>query len=233
MRFLRELNQIQRSDIQLNENDVLGRGAFATVCRGQFRGCPVAVKRVRPSVRDEDFYKEIRIISMLRHPNIVQYMAHFRTKTERCIVTEWAERGSLFNVLHSDEKASFVRSNNKRKLPWLLKVKMARDVAAALRFMHESNYRHCDINSKNLLVTREYRVKVADLGLSEEVQDDAASQLEDRRVGTLRWMSASLFFFCAPCPFLLIILLCRSRNAVQILQIHGKIGCLFVWHCHV
>jgi serine/threonine protein kinase len=64
---------------------------------------------------------------------------------------ELMERGSLFNLLHGNHPIG--------TLSWKRKVSMAKDVACALLYLHQSNIRHCDLNSKNLLVTKELKVK--------------------------------------------------------------------------
>lgn len=185
------LGRVCREEVELDESQVLGCGAYASVCLGRFRGAHVAVKRFRQSVATEAFDKEVRIASRLRHPNIVMYMGFHRCDVERWILLEWAELGSLFNLLHSSDHLDATRSRGVR-LSWARKLAMARDVASAMVFLHLSRYRHCDLNSKNLLVTRELRVKVADMGLSHEIMEGEGSQLPDRRVGTLRWMSPEM-----------------------------------------
>jgi len=74
---------------------------------------------------------------------------------------------------------------------------MAIDVAEAMEFVHSSHLRHCDLNSKNLLVNKEFKVKVADLGLSESLEnyegdEEAFCEQSSKRLGTLRWMSTEM-----------------------------------------
>jgi tRNA A-37 threonylcarbamoyl transferase component Bud32 len=181
--------QVNREDVTLDESSVLGCGAYASVCYGTFKGAPVAVKRFRSHVPDDEFEKELRIVSRLNHPHVVGCMGFFKHGQDRWILLEWAERGSLFDVLHPDDRYSLAARG---PLSWRRKVIMAHDIADAMTFIHQSKYRHCDLNSKNLLVTRDFRVKVADLGLSHQVAEDGSSQLMDRRIGTLRWMAPEM-----------------------------------------
>jgi serine/threonine protein kinase len=70
---------------------------------------------------------------------------------KKWIIMEWMERGSLFNLLHGNKPIG--------QLSWRRKVSMAKDVACALLYLHNSKIRHCDLNSKNLLVTKELKIK--------------------------------------------------------------------------
>jgi serine/threonine protein kinase len=45
-----------------------------------------------------------------------------------------------------------------------LRVKMARDCCAGVAFLHSRGLMHCDIKSLNFLVTRDFVVKLSDLG---------------------------------------------------------------------
>jgi serine/threonine protein kinase len=49
-------------------------------------------------------------------------------------------------------------------MPMDLKLKMARDCCAGVAFLHSKGLMHCDIKSLNFLVTRDFTVKLADLG---------------------------------------------------------------------
>lgn len=167
-------NEVEKSDV------VLGYGNFATVYKGKFRGCDVAIKCFSPKVSEEHFQSELKKMSSLRCPCLVQYMGYCPAK--KWIIMEWMERGSLFNLLHGNQPIG--------PLSWRRKVSMAKDVACALLYLHNSNIRHCDLNSKNLLVTKEFKIKVGDLGLSEEIFDGLSQT--DKRIGTLRWMSPEI-----------------------------------------
>lgn len=48
---------------------------------------------------EQVFVKEAKIMRQLRHPNIVQFMGVCLEKPDLCIITEFLERGSLFDIL--------------------------------------------------------------------------------------------------------------------------------------
>lgn len=81
-------------------------------------------------------------------------------------------------------------------LPLLLRMKMARDAALGLLWLHSCNPAivHRDLKSSNLLVDEHYRVKVCDFGLSQlkprgEALSDSA---ESGAKGTPLWMSPEI-----------------------------------------
>lgn len=80
---------INFSDITMGP--LLGKGFFAEVRQGEWRGTPIAVKIIyRESFRNkgdiELFYQEAEILSKLRFPNIVQFLGICVGDTH-CIVT--------------------------------------------------------------------------------------------------------------------------------------------------
>jgi len=52
-----------------------------------------------------------------------------------------------------------------------------------MEYLHSHGIRHCDLNSKNLLVNYAYSVKVADFGLSQDAEDDASGALVGKHFG--------------------------------------------------
>ena len=48
----------------------------------------------------EEFTKEIKALDKLRHPNILFYMGYFYEKNNFVMVSQFASKGSLYNLLH-------------------------------------------------------------------------------------------------------------------------------------
>ncbi|ELR24935.1 protein kinase domain containing protein [Acanthamoeba castellanii str. Neff] len=95
--------RIGYGELQLGK--VLGKGFFGEVRQGTWRGSDVAVKVIyRREFRNSDqiqlFEKEIRVLSLLRHPHIVQFLG-VCVDTERCIITELMGGGSLDELVLS------------------------------------------------------------------------------------------------------------------------------------
>lgn len=140
----------------------IGIGSYGEVYKGAWRESEVAIKKfmeqnVSASVLQE-FKDEVEIMARLRHPNIVLFMGAVCRPGELAIVTQFMPRGSLFRILHR----SRVELDGRRRLH------MAVDVARGMHYLHTCKPMiiHRDLKSPNLLVDRDWTVKVCDFGLS-------------------------------------------------------------------
>ena len=69
------------------------------------------------------------------------------------ILTEYARRGSLKQILQSDVEIS-----------WKMKMSFVLDTARGMEFIHSSGKIHRDLKSGNLLISESWVVKIADFG---------------------------------------------------------------------
>ena len=155
----REGFHINYSEIKFSKK--IGAGAFGEVWSAEWAGTKVAVKKILKADISEDdlaeFSQEILLMSKLRHPNIVQFLGA-TLDPEFCLLTEFMERGTLFNVL----------ADNTVDLPWSRKIDICQDVAKGLLYLHTRTppIIHRDVKSLNVLVTRDWKCTVADFGLT-------------------------------------------------------------------
>ncbi|XP_026459320.1 LEAF RUST 10 DISEASE-RESISTANCE LOCUS RECEPTOR-LIKE PROTEIN KINASE-like 1.3 [Papaver somniferum] len=143
----------------------LGKGSCATVCHGQWYGSDVAIK--------------VLLMKRLRHPNVLLFMGAATSPHHLCIVTEFLPRGSLFQLFRRHTPT----------LNWKRRVQMALDIAQGMNHLHlnEPPIIHRDLKSSNLLVDRNWTVKVGDFGLSRLKH---ATFLTTRNgKGTPQWMA--------------------------------------------
>jgi serine/threonine protein kinase len=81
---------------------MLGRGGFGEVHKGRWKGTEVAVKTISAEhiTREmkKSFSDETSIMSRLRHPNVVLFMAASTKPPLLCIVMEYMALGSLYDV---------------------------------------------------------------------------------------------------------------------------------------
>lgn len=153
---------------------LIGSGSFGHVYSGEYRGADVAIKKLKHQKMTksqlEEFQQEAAVMVGLRHPNIVLFMGVCVDPPELCIITEFMSRGSLYDVLHND----------KLQLPFPLLRNMIVDVLKGLQFIHSAGIIHRDLKSPNLLVDKNWTIKIADFGLScakSESKDDAQISL--------------------------------------------------------
>lgn len=83
---------------------VVGEGSFGVVYRGQWKDQYVAIKHISTEAERKAFTVEIRQLSRVNHENIVRLYGACTKGPNICLVMEFAEGGSLFNVLHSSQQ---------------------------------------------------------------------------------------------------------------------------------
>lgn len=117
----------------------------------------------------------------VRHPNVVLFMGAVTKRPHLSIVTEYLPRGSLYRLIHRPTSAEIL--DQRRRL------RMALDVAKGINYLHclKPPIVHWDLKSPNLLVDKNWTVKVCDFGLS---RFKANTFLSSKSVaGTPEWMA--------------------------------------------
>lgn len=142
----------------------IGKGGFATVYKATWMNMTVAMKKIlaveemsvhlTPEDRIDLFHRELKIMSRLRHPNIVTVMG--------CCLNPF-NMFILMELCHTD-LFSLLRSSNKPQPVELLTY--AIDAAQALAYMHAlpTPVLHRDIKSSNMLITDRKILKLGDFG---------------------------------------------------------------------
>ncbi|KAI7745662.1 hypothetical protein M8C21_006815, partial [Ambrosia artemisiifolia] len=173
--------EIAWEDITLGER--IGLGSYGEVYRGDWHGTDVAVKKFLDQEITteslEEFRSEVRIMKRVRHPNVVLFMGAVTRVPHLSIVTEFLPRGSLYKLLH--------RPNN--QLDIRRRLKMALDTARGMNYLHNCTpvIVHRDLKSPNLLVDKNWVVKVCDFGLSKMKNSTFLSSRST--AGTAEWMA--------------------------------------------
>ena len=173
-------------------HDKLGAGAFGTVFKGEWGGHSVAVKVLQTAYatdsREMDsFRQEIAVLSGLRHPNIVAFLAACTIPPDICIVEELAEGGSLHAKLHGASGSE----NRCRPMPAGEVIRLAIDVAKAMVYLHP-NIVHRDLKSQNVLLDADGGAKVCDFGIA-KFKDRTFVSTVNGQAGTPAYMAPELF----------------------------------------
>ncbi|KAL7610741.1 hypothetical protein Lser_V15G11774 [Lactuca serriola] len=147
----------------------LGYGGFGAVYYGKLQdGREVAVKRLYEHnyKRVQQFVNEVRILTGLRHPNlVVLYGCTSRQSHELLLVYEYISNGTVSDHLHGKQA-------NQRLLTWPLRMNIAIEAARALVYLHASEIIHRDVKTSNILLDQNFSAKVADFGLSRLLPND-------------------------------------------------------------
>ena len=140
---------------------LLGKGTFAKVYRGRAiaTGESVAVKvigkdRVRRADMAEQIVREISVMRLVRHPNVVQIREVMATRSRIFVVMEYVRGGELFAKVAKGR----LREDQARRY--------FQQLISAVDYCHSRGIAHCDIKPDNLLLDDAGNLKVSDFGLS-------------------------------------------------------------------
>ncbi|KAI3638604.1 hypothetical protein MIR68_003102 [Amoeboaphelidium protococcarum] len=145
----------------------IGQGNFAKVklAKHKLTGQEVAIKIIDKTTLDEKklgkLHREVRIMKMLNHPNIVKLFEVIETKHTLFLVMEYVNGGELYDYLvaHGRMKEKDAR------------VKF-RQILSAVNYCHQKRVIHRDLKAENLLLDANLNIKIADFGFSNNYQPD-------------------------------------------------------------
>uniref|UniRef100_A0A8C8GV68 Mitogen-activated protein kinase kinase kinase 7 n=1 Tax=Oncorhynchus tshawytscha TaxID=74940 RepID=A0A8C8GV68_ONCTS len=172
--------EIDYVDIEVEE--VVGRGAFGVVCKAKWKGKDVAIKTIESESERKAFIVELRQLSRVNHPNIVKLYGSCNNPV--CLVMEYAEGGSLYNVLHGAEPLPCYTAPH--AMSWCFQCSQG---VAYLHGMKPKALIHRDLKPPNLLLVAGGTVlKICDFGTACDIQTHMTNNK-----GSAAWMAPEVF----------------------------------------
>jgi len=193
---------------------VLGDGTSAVVYKGKLtrhriskktktpksKTKTVAIKVLKESVAKklwEDFRKELRVMKGVSGPTMVRFYG-VALRPRCAVVIEYCSRGSLYHVMKQTELYF--------DWPRFFDFSTQATVSVAALHSHKKGIVHRDLKSLNFLVTEDFKVKIADFGLTrqtktEEEDDDPSGEGEGSSINnTLSTLNAcrGTYLYTAP-----------------------------------
>ena len=154
-------------NIQLYKSQTLGTGSYGGVCKAKCDGLVCAAKIMHPTLFDlrdpgttsylRRFKEECRLLSLARHPNIVQYLATYCDPETHLPV--------LLMELCDESLCRFLEQLV-GPLPYHTELNISHDIALALVYLHTNDLIHRDLTGNNVLMIAGVRAKVTDFGMS-------------------------------------------------------------------
>ena len=192
-----QLKDLTLEDV-IPQNKELGRGAYGKVFTVDYLGLPCAAKEIHSLLIDgvspedkkaikDGFIRECYHSSLIRHPNIVQFMGVYYAKPS----DPRTDLPIMVMELMDTSLTSFIE-NNQSKIAMKTKLSILHDVSLGLSYLHgrRPTVIHRDLSSNNVLLTSYLVAKISDLGTAKMIRADSR-QTKSRLTtapGTLHFM---------------------------------------------
>ena len=156
----------------------LGHGAYGKVFAVKYCGLVCAAKEIHPILIEgvspaekktiiDNFIRECHHCSVIRHPNIVQFLGVYYS-------TKKSELPIMVLELMGTSLACFVRSNQS-KIVLDTKMSILYDVSVGLSYLHARKPAivHRDLSPNNVMLTSHLVAKIGDLGVAKVIRADS------------------------------------------------------------
>ena len=142
--------------------ETIGEGTFSTVKLGEHIKTKqkVAIKilnkeKIKEGEDSVRIKREIKILSMMDHPNIIKTYKISENSKSLYIIMEYCDGGELFDYIVKKEKLD----ENEASIFFF-------QLINALEYIHSLGIAHRDLKPENLLLTNNKIIKIIDFGLS-------------------------------------------------------------------
>jgi serine/threonine protein kinase len=146
----------------------INRGSYGSVLEALNlkNSCKYALKIIRNEERfRKQCHHEINILKNLNNNNnnnkypIIKYYGYFDFEKHFCLI---------FELLSDINLADLMKKTNYNGLELKNVVKFSRQIAHAVKFIHNYNYIHCDLKPQNIVMvnSKKCKIKILDFGIS-------------------------------------------------------------------
>ena len=146
---------------------VIGKGAYATVkiCKNKITQEKFAMKIYEKKILNDNIKKkcilrEIEILKKLNHPNIVKLYDTIISDKNILLIQELVNGISLRDFYNKEIRNQRNISEKKYKILTLI----FKQIFSAFDYIHKKNIFHRDIKLENILLTKNYEIKIIDFG---------------------------------------------------------------------
>ncbi|MCO5587244.1 hypothetical protein L7F22_041191 [Adiantum nelumboides] len=170
--LIERVSRFSYKDVQKATKDfttLLGRGAFGPVYKATLSNKSIiAVKVLADNSKqgEKEFQNEVLLLGRLHHKNLLSLVGFCSEGGHRILAFDYMTNGSLAARLHDERH---------EPLTWAQRVSIAQDVARGIEYLHDGAVPpviHRDIKASNILLDSFMVARVADFGLSKEVDLD-------------------------------------------------------------
>ena len=143
---------------------VVGEGAYGIVykCLNKETNKYVAVKKFKETqdkLVQKTMKRELAMLQLLRHENVVEFQESFVSKGNFFLVFEYVEKNLLEVLEESPHGLS----------PKLIR-SLVYQMCKAVSYLHKNNMIHRDVKPENLLIDENFNLKLCDFGFARKVK---------------------------------------------------------------
>ncbi|KAL2467213.1 Cysteine-rich receptor-like protein kinase 10 [Abeliophyllum distichum] len=159
-----DFGTIRAATDNFSDANKLGQGGFGIVYKGKLpSGQKIAVKRLsmNSGQGDLEFKNEVVLVARLQHRNLVRLLGFSLQGSERLLIYEFVNNGSLDHFLFDPIK--------RPSLDWDRRYKIIEGVARGILYLHEDSRLtiiHRDLKAGNVLLDEELNAKISDFGMA-------------------------------------------------------------------
>ena len=160
----------KKSENKLSDYEIghtLGKGAYAVVkaCKNKITGEKFAMKiyeklKLNDNSKKKCVYREIEILKRIDHKNVAKLYGVINTDKKILLLQELVNGISLREYYNNEIRNQKGISEHKAKIF----KKIFRQIFDAMNYIHKRNIAHRDIKLENILMTKNYEIKIIDFG---------------------------------------------------------------------
>ena len=154
-----------------NYIDTIGTGGFgrAYLAKTKKDDKKVVIKEIDLSKMDkkmkEYIVREGFLLSLLEHPNIIDFKEYYYTRKIAYITMDYADGGDLDMKIKKQKKID-------EKFPEEFVIQWFLEICEAIKYIHDQGVVHRDLKPKNIFLTEDGHVKLGDLGIAKDLSNE-------------------------------------------------------------
>ena len=177
---------------------IIGNGNFSKVYLAKNDSEDCVIKAIDCSQNNINIYqvrKELTVMKLCAHPNILNHYRSFYKEEMLYIVTPYSEYGSLQDIINRRKGITDGTPELLLKEKWIAII--AHEICKGLEHLHNRGWVHRDIKSPNILINKDGYVQVCDFGVIGMKEDNDSIFNSNKNmyktfVGTVCWMAPEI-----------------------------------------
>ena len=204
LRFLEKIGEGQFGEVHICEVDNLTElveesKRFSSALYGITKVAVKLMKAGQDTSIKEEFMKEARVMSRLKHENVVQLIGVCQDEP-KCMVVEYMENGDLMQFLQAHKRYTGPPNPRISLLPYDVLINdtlfyITMQIATGMKYLASQGFVHRDLATRNCLVGSSFTVKIADFGMSRNLYTKQYYRIEGKAVLPIRWMAPESLYY--------------------------------------